>query len=77
MKIRVLVKTLIIAFSLLENPMLLFSQESIFEKEVLNDESKCLSLIVTPSNQNVSSSSGTTSFIVTSNVEWSSSSNQT
>ncbi len=77
MKIRVLVKTLIIAFSLLENTMLLFSQESLIEKEVKANESKCLSLIVTPSNQNVTSSSGTTSFIVTSNVEWSSSSNQT
>ena len=34
-------------------------------------------LIVTPSNQNVTSSSGTTSFAVGSNLEWTSSSNQT
>ncbi len=77
MKIRVLVKRPIIAFALLANTMILFSQESIFEKKVLSDESKCLSLIVTPLNQNVTSSSGTTSFIVASNVEWTSSSNQT
>ncbi len=35
------------------------------------------SLIVTPLNQNVTSSSGTTSFNVASNVEWTSSSDQT
>jgi hypothetical protein len=77
MKIGILVKTLIIAFSLLANTMFLFSQESIFQKEVIFKESKCLSLIVTPSNQNVTSSPGTTSFNVTSNVSWTSSSNQT
>ncbi|TFH46054.1 MAG: T9SS type A sorting domain-containing protein, partial [ANME-2 cluster archaeon] len=49
----------------------------IFQKEVISNEAKCLSLIVTPSNQNVTSSSGTTSFAVTSNVSWTSSSNQT
>ena len=77
MKISILVKTLIIAFSLLANTMFLFSQESIFQKEEIFKEGKCLSLIVTPSNQNVTSSSGTTSFTVASNVAWTSSSNQT
>jgi hypothetical protein len=56
---------------LLANTVFLFSQEVIFKG------SKCLSLIVTPSNQNVTSSSGTTSFAVTSNVSWTSSNNQT
>ncbi len=77
MKISILVKTLIIAFSLLENTMFLFSQELIFQKEVILEESKCLTLIVTPLNQNVTSSSGATSFDVTSNIPWTSSSNQT
>ena len=77
MKISILVKTLIIAFSLFANTMFLYSQESIFQKEVTIEESKCASLIVTPSNQNVTSSSGTTSFAVTSNISWTSSSNQT
>ena len=77
MKISILVKTLIFAFSLLANTMFLFSQESIFQKEVVVKESKCPSLIVTPSNQNVTSSSGTTGFTVTSNIPWTSSSNQT
>jgi hypothetical protein len=77
MKISILVKTLIIAFSLLANAMFLFSQELIFKKEVILEESKCPKLIVTPLNQNVTSSSGTTSFDVTSNIEWTSSNNQT
>jgi len=72
-----LAKTLIFAFSLIANTIFLFSQESIFQKEVLNNESKCPTLNVTPSNQNVTSSSGTTSFRVTSNISWTSSSNQT
>jgi hypothetical protein len=77
MKISILVKTLIIAFSLLANAMFLFSQELIFQKEVILVESKCPKLSVTPLNQNVISSSGTTIFVVTSNLEWTSSSNQT
>jgi hypothetical protein len=77
MKTSILVKTLIIAFSLLANTMFLFSQELIFQKEVIFKESKCPSLIVTPLNQNVTSSSGTTSFTVASNIAWTSSSNQT
>jgi len=72
-----LVKILIIAFPLIAKTMFLFSQESVFQKEVINAGGKCLSLIVTPSNQNVTSSSGTTSFDVASNVPWTSSSNQT
>ena len=77
MKISILVKTLVIAFSLLANATFLFSQELIFQKEVILEESKCPRLIVTPLNQNVTSSSGTTSFDVTSNLSWTSSSNQT
>ena len=77
MKISILGVILIIAFSLLANTTSLFSQESVFQKEVIGNEGKCLSLIVTPSNQNVTASSGTTSFSVTSNVSWTSSSNQT
>jgi hypothetical protein len=76
MKTSILVKTLIIAFSLLAKTMFLFSQEVTFQKEVINNESKCPSLIVTPPNQNVTSSSGTTRFNVTSNIAWISSSNQ-
>ncbi len=76
MKISKLCETLIIAFSLLTNTIFLFSQESGSQKEVSSGDSKCLTLIVTPSNQNVTSSSGTTSFTVTSNLSWSSSSNQ-
>ena len=72
-----LVKKLIIAFPLIANTIFLFSQESVFQKEVIIDGSKCATLNVTPLNQNVTSSSGTTSFTVTSNVSWTSFSDQT
>jgi len=71
-----LIKILIVAFFLPVNTMFLFSQESIFQKEAIFKGSKC-ALIVTPLNQNVSSSSGTTSFDVASNIAWTSSSDQT
>jgi hypothetical protein len=77
MKNSILGKSQIIAFSLLANTMFLFSQELIFQKENILGESKCPRLIVTPLNQNVTSSSGTTSFAVESNLEWTSSSNET
>lgn len=70
-------KTLIIAFSLLANTMVLFSQDYVFQKGVISEESKCPRLNVTPLNQNVTSSSGTTSFEVASNLSWTSSCNQT
>ena len=70
MKISKLVKTLIIAFSLLANTMILFSRETIFQNEVIQDGRKCPRLSVTPLNQNVTSSPGTTSFDVTSNLSW-------
>jgi alpha-acetolactate decarboxylase len=76
MKISILGKTLIIAFALFANIMSLFSQDSKLQKEKASIEGKCPSLIVTPSNQNVTTSSGTTSFTVASNVSWTSSSNQ-
>ena len=76
MKISTLVKTLIIAFSLLANTMILFSRETIFPNEVIQDGRKCPRLSVAPTNQNVTSSSGTTSFDVASNLSWTSSSNQ-
>ncbi len=76
MKISILVKTLIIAFSLLANTMILFSRETIFPNEVIQDGRKCPRLSVAPTNQNVTSSAGTTSFNVASNLSWISSSNQ-
>jgi Viral BACON domain/Secretion system C-terminal sorting domain/Putative binding domain, N-terminal len=76
MKICKFCETLIIAFSLLTNTIFLFSQESGTQKEKTSEESKCLTLVVTPSNQNVTASSGTTGFTVTSNLSWTSSSNQ-
>jgi hypothetical protein len=77
MKISRLVKTLIIAFSLLAKTILLFSHELLSDKEALFQDSKCPRLSVTPSNQNVPSSSGTTGFDVASNLTWTASSNQT
>jgi len=76
MKISILVKTLVIALSLLANTIFLFSQELVVQKDVTVNKSKCPSLVVTPLNQNVTSSSGTTSFNVDSNIEWTSSSDQ-
>jgi hypothetical protein len=76
MKISILVKTLIIAFSLLANTIFLFSRETILQKEVILEESKCPKLSVAPLNQNVTSSSGATGFDVTSNLSWTASSNQ-
>ena len=70
-------KTLIIALLLLETTFFSFSKEIVFQEEVNGNEGKCPSLKVTPSNQNVTSSAGTTSFTVASNVAWTSSSNQT
>jgi alpha-acetolactate decarboxylase len=75
MKIRKLWETLIIVFSLFANTMFLFSQESKPLND-LSDEAKCPSLIVTPSNRNVTSASGTTGFTVTSNISWTSTSDQ-
>lgn len=71
MKTSILAKTISIAFTLLANTIFLFSQE------IITPEGKCPSLIVTPSNQNVTSTSGTTSFNVASNVAWTSTSDQT
>jgi Secretion system C-terminal sorting domain/Viral BACON domain len=76
MKISILVKTLIVGFSLLANTVFLFSQELLSNKGVISEESKCPKLSVTPLNQNVTSSSGTTSFNVASNIAWTSSSDQ-
>jgi len=76
MKISILIKTLIIAFALNGNVMFLFSQELIIHNEAIINDSKCPSLIVSPLNQNVTSSSGTTSFVVTCNIAWTSSSGQ-
>ena len=76
MKISKLVKTLIIAFSLLANSMILFSRETILLNEVIQDGRKCPRLSVTPLNQNVTSSPGTASFEVTSNLSWTAVSNQ-
>jgi len=72
----ILFKKLIVAFPLIANTIFLFSQESVFQKEIIIEGSKCATLIVTPVNQNVASSSGTTSFTVTSNVSWTASSDQ-
>jgi len=76
MKISILGKTLIIAFTLLANTMFLFSQELLFQNAGISNEGKCPRLAVNPLNQNVTSSSGTTSFSVTSNIAWTSSSDQ-
>jgi len=70
-----LVKILIIAFWLPANAMCLFSQESIIQREVINNDSKCI-LTVTPLNQDVTSSSGTVSFNVVSDRSWAASSDQ-
>jgi hypothetical protein len=68
-------KTLIL-FLLLSNTVFLHSQESTLKRGVLPQDSKCPTLIVTPENQNVTSSSGTTGFSVTSNVSWTAISSQ-
>jgi alpha-acetolactate decarboxylase len=77
MKISVLGNILIITFTLLANEILLFSQESKFQKDAILEENKCPKLSVAPLNQNVTSSSGIARFDVTSNLKWISSSNQT
>ena len=65
-----LVKLLIIAFLFPANALFLFSQES------LSKGIKC-HMTVTPLNQDVSSSSGTTSFDVVADVSWNVTSDQT
>lgn len=77
MKSSKLDKILVFAFSLFANTMFLSAQESVLSKDVVLEESKCPKLSVTPLNQNVTSSAGTTRFNVTSNLSWTSSSNQT
>jgi len=70
-----LLKLLFIAFWLSANTMCLFSQESVIQKETLNNDTKC-SLTVTPLNQDVTSSQGTVNFSVVTSREWTASSGQ-